>query len=63
VAERVGKELSGDRRQQVLNSVDLLHIGTKLFTGPKLPTTADSEFPSLTEDPVLRETPALERKV
>jgi len=27
-----------------------LHIGTKPFTGPRLPTTAGSEFSSLTED-------------
>jgi hypothetical protein len=32
-----------------------LHIGTKPFSRPKLPTTAGSEFSSLTEDPVLGE--------
>jgi hypothetical protein len=34
-----------------------LHIGTMPYTGPKLPTTAGSEFSSLTEDPVFGEKP------
>jgi hypothetical protein len=36
---------------------DLLHIRTKRFTRPKLPTTAGSVFCSLIEDPTFGEKP------
>lgn len=52
LAERVGKELSGYRRQQVLNSETSCIYAR---SPSKLATTAGSEFSSLTENPVFGE--------